>query len=210
MAALTIIGTGHMGKGIAKIALRGGYDVVFHTRDVEANRAEVQSLASSGAANITLAPEGSDITTDVVILAVPYLALGEVVASYGSKFDGKVLVDISNPVEWSEMRLIVPREGSAAQEIAALAPKAKVVKAFNTIAAGDFESGKAGGLPLDVLVAGDDSGAKQAVIDLVNAGGLRGLDAGPLAEAGALESFKHLQMSMPNQTGRLAIKLLSD
>ncbi len=72
---------------------------------------------------------------------------------------------------------------SAAEQIAAAAPTARVVKAFNTTFARTLIAGQVGGASLDVFIAGDDAAAKQAVTDLATSGGLRPIDAGPLKRA---------------------------
>lgn len=209
MAAITIIGTGNMAQGIARVALRGGYEVIFHSREAGADRlAELRALTEDAAQRVSAVAHGSDVSTELVVLAVPYANAEEVVTVYGEKLDGKALVDISNPIVWSELRLIVPPAGSAAEQVAQLAPHARVVKAFNTINASLFASGRAGGLPLDVFIAGDDDAAKGLLIDLVNAGGLRGVDSGPLVHARELEALEHLFVHMKGVGDNAAIKIV--
>ena len=103
----------------------------------------------------------------------------------------KVVVDITNPVDWSTMdRVVTPPGSSAGEEIAKSAPQgAKVVKAFNTTFAPTLVAGEAGGQQLDVLIAGDDEDAKKAVAELVESGGLRALDVGPLSKSRQLEQL---------------------
>jgi predicted dinucleotide-binding enzyme len=107
--------------------------------------------------------------------------------------------------------LVVPPGTSAAERIAAAAPGARVVKAFNTTFAGNLVAGAAGGAPLDVFIAGDDARAKQAVADLAASGGLRPIDAGPLRRARELEGFQFLHMTLQQTLGTnwaSAIKIL--
>src|SRR5207247_2531044 len=90
-----------------------------------------------------------------------------------------------NPVDFATFdSLVVPPGTSAAEQIAAAAPGARVVKAFNTTFAGTLVAGQAGGAPLDVFIAGDDAEAKQPVADVAVAGGLRPSEA-PRASRGA-------------------------
>jgi len=211
MAAITIIGTGHMAKGIATVAFRGGYEVIFHSRDPQANEAEVKGLTGATDSNVSLVPYGSDVTTELVVLAVPYAASEEATKDYADKFAGKVVIDISNPINWSKLELIVPAAGSSAEQIASVAPQARVVKGFNTINFSLFETGKAGGLPLDVFIAGDDETAKQQVIAMINAGGLRGVDCGPLVQARDIESLEHWFVNTKlGGDGPKAIKIVGD
>ena len=94
--------------------------------------------------------------------------------------------------------------GSAAQEIAGAAPDgAKVVKAFNARFAATLLEGRVAGQPLDVFIAGDDDDAKATVRQLIEGGGLRAVDAGPLARARGLEALGYLRMTpqQPLDTG---------
>jgi predicted dinucleotide-binding enzyme len=80
-------------------------------------------------------------------------------------------------------------------------PGAKVAKAFNTTFAGTLLEGEVAGQPLDVFVAADDDGAKSAVRQLAADGGLRAIDAGPLALAGNLEALGYLNMAIQPSLG---------
>jgi predicted dinucleotide-binding enzyme len=107
---------------------------------------------------------------------------------------------------------VVPPDGSAAQELAALAPEARFVKAFNVNFARTLGSGEVSGQPLDVLIAGDDEQAKQAVATLARDGGLNPIDAGGLHRARELEALGLLHMSLQQELGSgfaSAVKFLS-
>jgi predicted dinucleotide-binding enzyme len=127
------------------------------------------------------------------------------VRQYADELAGKVVVDITNPVDtdtWD--RLATPPGTSSAEEVAALVPTGtQVVKAFNTTFAGTLIGGEVGGQQLDVLIAGDDKGAKQKVSQLVSDGGLRPLDVGPLSRAQQLEQlgFLHISLQEPLELG---------
>ena len=112
-----------------------------------------------------------------------------------------MLIDITNPVNETMDGLVTPPDSSAAQELAVSAPGAKVVKAFNTTFAATLIDGEIGGKPLDVFLAGDDEEAKATVSQLVEDGGLRPIDAGPLMRARELEATGLLHMSMQNTLG---------
>jgi len=211
MTAVTIIGTGNMGKGIATAALRGGYDVIFHSRQPAEVQDELLALPGASANNLSIVPFESEVTTDVVVLATPYSASPEIAKAYGDKLADKTLVDISNAIDWQALELIPLPAGSSAEQIAQAAPQAHVVKAFNTIHANLLYSGKAGGLPLDVFVAGDDETAKQQVIDLIDASGMRGVDCGPLVHARGIEDMEQLFVNMKFSTKAIkAIKIVND
>lgn len=101
----------------------------------------------------------------------------------------------TNPVDFSTFdSLTVPADSSAAAELQAALPGAKVVKAFNTNFAATLFSGEVGGVPTTVVIAGDDDGAKARLTELVSAGGVSTADAGSLKRARELEALGFLQL----------------
>ena len=178
MAYVTIIGTGNMGQAISGVISRGG-----HTAEL---------LGRSDG--------GKPVTGEIVVLAVPYPALADVLATRGDQLAGKVVVDITNPLNFQTFdSLTVPADSSAAAEIAASLPQSTVIKAFNTNFAATLASGTAGELPATVLIAGDDSQAKSLLADVLTAGGLRAIDAGALRRARELEALGFLQITLAAQ-----------
>ena len=189
---ITIIGTGNMARGIATRALAGGNAVTL--LGTEAEKAQV--LAGELSGDVRAGTVGDPIRGDVVVLAVWYHALDDVLGRYGDQLTGKTIVDPTNPVDPQTYAPLAVEAGSAAQEIAQKAPGAKVVKAFNTTFAGSLVEGKVAGQPLDVFVASDDEEAKAKVRRLAEGADLRVLDAGPLAHARQLEGAGYLHMAV--------------
>jgi 8-hydroxy-5-deazaflavin:NADPH oxidoreductase len=201
---VTIIGSGNMARGIGNRLVAGGNSVRILDRDKEKADALAGELRAQDGAEATTGSLGDQIEDDVVVLAVPYDAVESIAEQYGSGLTGKVVVDITNPVDWESFdRLVTPSDSSAAEEIDRLIPEAAVVKAFNTTFAGTLVGGEVGGQPLDVFVASDDPDAKKKVAGLIEAGGLRPVDAGPLRRARQLESlgFLHMTLQQPLGTG---------
>jgi predicted dinucleotide-binding enzyme len=189
---ITIIGTGNMSRGIASRALAGGHSVTL----LGHGAGKADALASELSGGVRAGTVGDALTGDVVVLAIPYGAIDDVIGEYGDQLSGKAVVDITNPVDWTSFTPLNIEAGSAAAEIAQKAPGAKVVKAFNTTFAGTLATGTVAGQPLDVFLASDDEGAKGTVRDLVETGGLRAVDAGPLARAHELEALGYLHMAV--------------
>lgn len=189
---ITIIGTGNMARGIATRALAGGNAVTLLGTTTEKARA----LAAELPGDVRAGQVGDPLAGDVVVLAVWYQALGDVLARYGDQLAGRAVIDITNPVDPQTYAPLAVEAGSAAQEIAQNAPGAKVVKAFNTTFAGTLVEGQVAGQPLDVFVASDDDDAKAKVRELAEGAGLRVLDAGPLAVARQLEGAGYLHMAI--------------
>lgn len=124
-------------------------------------------------------------------------AVDEIVAQRGEQLAGKIVVDITNPVNFETFdSLVVPADSSATAQITAALPDSRVGKAFNTNFAATLASGSVGGQPTTVLVAGDDADAKAQVTDVVTAGGLRAIDAGDLVRARELEAIGFLQIKL--------------
>jgi len=189
MTSVTIIGAGNMGGAIAAVLIAGGTPVQLLARDASA-AAEANTSASAGIV-------GDSITGDIVILALPYGAVAEVLAAYAGQLDGKTVVDLTNPVDFSTFdSLVVPADSSAAAEIQAAAPGARVLKAFNTNFAATLSSGAVGGEKTAVLIAGDDAAAKAGLAALLEAGGVKAIDAGSLKRARELEALGFLQLTL--------------
>jgi predicted dinucleotide-binding enzyme len=196
---VTIIGTGNMARGIGTRLVAGGHRVTVLGKEPGDAEAVVKELGGDGAARA--GRSGDPIVGGVVVLAVYYPDALDAVEHYGDGLSGKVVIDITNPVNETFDGLVTPPDGSAAQELAASAPGARVVKAFNTTFAGTLIDGHVAGQPLDVFLAGDDDEAKASVSKLVEDGGLRPIDAGPLRRARELEAAGLLHMSVQGTLG---------
>lgn len=173
MSTISIMGKGTMGQAIGSIVRQGGNTV---------DQLDRQSTSVQG---------------DIVILAVPYPALSAIVDQLGPALAGKTVVEITNPLDFSTFdRLLVSAGSSATEELAALLPDSSVLKAFNTTFSATLSSGTVGTsmAPTTVLIAGDDLEAKIALAQVITAGGLRAIDAGPLKRAHELEAIGFEQL----------------
>jgi len=194
---ITIIGTGNMARGIATRVLAGGNNVTLVGHSADSARA----LAAELGGDVQTGAVGDPINGEVVVLAIPYGAIDDVLGGYDDKLAGKVVIDITNPVDFSTFSPVKVEAGSAAQEIEQKAPGSKVVKAFNTTFASTLVEGQVAGQPLDVLIAADDDKAKSTVSEVIEAGGLRAVDAGQLARAHELEALGYLHMALQQALG---------
>jgi NADPH-dependent F420 reductase len=175
MTDVTIFGSGNMGTAIDGVLTSGG--------------AVVEHIGS--------ADSDAKIAGDIVILAVPYPAFGDIIAKYSEQLAGKVVVDITNPLNFETFdALTVPAESSAAAELAEALPESKVLKAFNTTFAATLGAKTVGPNTTTVLIAGDDTDAKAALAALISAGGVDALDAGALSRARELEAIGFLQLTL--------------
>jgi NADPH-dependent F420 reductase len=211
---VTIIGAGNMGRGIGTRLVAGGHSVTFVDANPEVAQKtadDVQSAAKNGA-KISASSLGDVKLGDVVVLAVWYGTNIELAKQLGDKLAGKVVVDIANPLNSTYDGLATASDSSSAEDLAkALVPSAKVVKAFNTTYAGTLLAGQVDGKKLDVFLAGDDADAKNQVAELVNDGGMRAVDTGPLSRARQIEGMQLLHIVTQGTLGTnwgSAIKIL--
>ena len=182
MSTISIIGSGTMATAISGRIAKAGHIVEVVSRDP----AKARALADKLAAGATTGTYGAALAGDIIILAVPYGSAAAVVTDFGDALDGKVIIDITNPVTSDMSGLVTPHGRSGAQEIAKGAPAgAHVVKAFNTL----FGPVLAKGGRLDAFIAADDADAKARVSTFLESLGLRPLDVGGLHMAQTLEAL---------------------
>ena len=204
MSTISIIGAGTMATAIAGRVAKAGHTVEVLNRDP----AKARALADKLAAGATTGTYGAAPTGDIVILAVPYASAAAVVAEFGDALDGKVIIDITNPVSPDFTGLVTPHGSSGAQEIAKAAPAgAHVVKAFNTL----FGPVLARGGRLDAFIAADDPEAKARVSTFLASLGLRPFDVGGLHMAQTLEALGLMMIGLAkNGAGTFDIALNVD
>ncbi|MFD2730016.1 NADPH-dependent F420 reductase [Enterococcus camelliae] len=177
MMNVTIFGKGNMGQAIGKNFEDAGNTVHY-----------------VGSAT----PKNEVTIGEIVVLAVPYPAVSSILANFAEELKGKIIVDITNPVNFDTFDdLVVPADSSAAAEIAKQATDSKLVKGFNTTFAATLATKKvAGQHQTTVLLASDDQEAKKIVTEALAGSDLAVLDAGSLKRARELEAMGFLQISL--------------
>ncbi|MGA3122347.1 MAG: NADPH-dependent F420 reductase [Polyangiaceae bacterium] len=190
-------GTGKLGSGLAQRWGRAGHSIALGSRDAAKARAHAEALEAKGLAvqggdNVWAARQG-----EVVVLTVPYGAHGDTVRAITEALAGKVLVDVTVPLVPPKVsRVNLPAGLAAALEAQQLVgPSTPVVAALHHVSATHLAD-PAHAIECDVLVAADDAQAKAVTIGLLRDLGLRGLDAGPLVNAIALESLTPVLIHM--------------
>jgi predicted dinucleotide-binding enzyme len=173
---VAIIGKGNVGGAIARGLERAGYPV----RAVGAEPAEVKETAAWG---------------EVLILAVPFGAVGDAVRTIGDAAAGKTLIDATNPLT-EDMKLAIGCTTSGAEELQKKVPAAHVVKCFNTIFAKHMSTGEVLGRKLTFFAAGDDARAKEQALGIGRDLGFDPVDAGPLENARWLETLAYFNMQL--------------
>jgi 8-hydroxy-5-deazaflavin:NADPH oxidoreductase len=188
---IAIIGSGNVGKALAGSFTRAGHDVTLSATSQESAQAAASQSGGQAAASNRQAVGSAE----VVVLAVPYPAVDGLLADVGDALAGKVVVDVTNRLDPADPGSTMDGT-SAAEQIQARAPEARVVKAFNTAFASRQADPVVEGVALDAFIAGDDDRAKQAVAELAGSIGFRPIDAGPLVMARALEAMALLNITL--------------
>lgn len=189
-------GTGDLGTGLARRWSQAGYRVIIGSRTLEKAQAAISDLrevmADRGVAGIEVeAMENLDAASaaDIVTLTVPFAHQVSTLEHVRSALEGKILVDVTVPLVPPKVGRVQLPEGGSAGQIAQdlLGESVRVVSAFQNVAAHHLQEGH--GIECDVLVTGDSKDAREEVITLVEAAGMRGFHAGPIANAAAAEAL---------------------
>jgi 8-hydroxy-5-deazaflavin:NADPH oxidoreductase len=182
---ISILGAGNVGMALAKAFVRVGEGVRLGVPKPEKYREAVDALGASAALGTTA---DAIAHGDPVILAVPYGAAISVARSVPD-WNGRILIDATNPLAPGLAGLSVGTTTSGAEEIAREARGARVVKAFNTTGAENMESPNYSGGSVFMPVCGDDAEARARVVALATLIGFDAVDCGALAAARYLEPF---------------------
>jgi NADPH-dependent F420 reductase len=199
-------GTGDLGRGLAVRLAKAGHPLIIGSRNAEQAVASAEAVSAvlaergiahpviSGADNVAAAQQG-----EIVFVTVPFGAHQPTLESIRDAVQGKVVVDVTVPLVPPKVaRVQLPVEGSAGQIAQALLGEAvHVVSAFQNVAAAHLQADME--IPCDVLVTGNDKPARQTVIDLIEAMGMRGFHAGLINNAAAAEALTSILININKQ-----------
>jgi 8-hydroxy-5-deazaflavin:NADPH oxidoreductase len=203
-----MIGAGNMGSGLGKLWAENGHKLMFsYSRDTS----KLEQIAQTIGSNVTVGtPTEAVQFAEVVVLSVPYGVVEDALKATGS-LDGKILFSIVNALLPDMSGMAVGTTTSAAEEIAKLAPSARVVEALPVFAEVlNSPSRRFSDQQATVFYTGDDESAKQVVADL-----LREIDVEPI-DAGALKNSRYvepammllIQLAYAQKLGQVGFKLL--
>lgn len=197
LTVAVIGGTGKEGSGLALRWANMGYRVIIGSRDAARAAQKAEELnATLGNAYLT-GMNNCDAAqaADLVVVSVPYEAHAATLESICQAVQGKIVVDVNVPSVPPDIRTVHVPPGTAcaleAQNL--LGPNVRVVSAFQNVSASHLKNLEHD-VACDVLVTGDDAAAKEDVIKLAEAAGMRGIDAGPLANSVAAECLTPILM----------------
>jgi predicted dinucleotide-binding enzyme len=186
-----ILGSGMVGQALARGYARHGHDVVIGTR-----KSEVEDLPVTG-------PDQAVADADLVVLGVAGRASVELTGSLAHLLEGKVLVDATNPLDFSggAPRLFVGFEDSLGEQVQKAAPGAHVVKAYNTVGNTLFVDPQLPGGPPTMFIAGNDDAAKATVTQLLEDTGWEVADLGGIEASRWLEAMCMAWVTYGARTG---------
>lgn len=214
---IAILGaTGRMGNAIAKTLAKGNYRLLLIGSDngkLDLLLREIHAQLAVADIEVMNCAFNGCWEADIIIPAVPYNAEREIADRIRDVATGKIVISVSNPLNETYTGLITATGCSAAEELQELLPYSKVVKAFNTIYAEDFEKPVIDNLSIDSLIAGNDMEALETVEELVACAGFNPVIAGDLSVSRTLENMQLMliRLSMENHYGNHAgWKILHD
>ncbi|NIB42152.1 NADPH-dependent F420 reductase [Pseudomaricurvus alkylphenolicus] len=195
-------GSGDLGSGLVKQWLMSGYRVIIGSRSLEKAQLVrsniLEELGDSSLADNLFAEVNADAArqADIAVLTVPFSHHRSTLESLRDALQGKILVDVTVPLNPPAVTKVqLPEEGAAGQIAQNLLGKGtRVVSAFQNVAAVHLHRGLTADdrHKCDVLVCGDDPAARAAVVTLANDVGLKGIEAGGIANAAAAEAMTSL------------------
>jgi 8-hydroxy-5-deazaflavin:NADPH oxidoreductase len=198
---IAVIGAGNIGETLGQKWAAQGHQVTYGVRDVTEER--YQPLLAAGE-NVGLAtPAEAVVAADVVLLALPGVAVISLLEVVGPQLDHKIVIDATNRIGEPVMNNI--------EFLAAAAPDAALFRAFNTLGWENFAAPELGGEQIDLFYCGDEERRDVAETLIVDAG-LRPVYVGGRERAGLLDSLTQLWFALAYEQGygrRLALKLLA-
>ena len=194
MTEIAIIGTGRMGRGLGAGWARKGHTIVFGSRTPEAHRDLTVQIPNAQVTTPAEALRGAE----VVVLAIPYVAVEPFARTHAEALRDKVVIDISNPFHHLPDNRISGAEITAA----AIGPGARVVAAFKDNFANTLlDPVDPNGIVRDVHFAGDHEEDKRLVSRLIEDLGFHPVDCGPLRNARVLDAMVPLMIELDRRYG---------
>lgn len=175
---IAIIGGGRAGSALEKGITRAKWPARIAPKDAEGQR--------------TLVREST-----IAVLAIPFEARRDVADKLGDVLDGKIVIDVTNPLTFPGPVYSFEGPDSGAEELQRWLPRARVVKGFNTVFSNAMSDARVGGsAQTSAFAASDDAAARDLVLRLMRDMGFDAVDAGPLSNARSLEQLLYFEMML--------------
>lgn len=196
-------GTGDLGSGLARRWADAGYEAVIGSRDPARAQGIVDELNARVGAKRVRAATYQDAAAEAKIaaLTVPFASQAPILEQVKSALSGKILIDCTVPLMPPKVGTVqLPAQGSAAQIAQALlGAEVAVVSAFQNVGAALLQADDP--IECDVLVCSDNAEARKIGAQLVEAAGLRGIEAGPLANSAAADALTSILITINRRYG---------
>jgi 8-hydroxy-5-deazaflavin:NADPH oxidoreductase len=196
---IAILGTGAVGSALGARWAQAGHTIVFGSRQPHSEKV-LEVVEQCGAGTQALSSAQAMADAEAILLAIPWPAAQTTLAELGD-FRGRTLIDCTNPLLPDLSGIELGHSTSAAEQIAAWAPTARVVKAFNTASVRVMNDPQFGPYPATMFYCGDDAAAKGITRQLIADVGFDPVDAGPLASARYLEPLAMLYIHLAFRQG---------
>jgi 8-hydroxy-5-deazaflavin:NADPH oxidoreductase len=189
-----IIGAGNVGSGLGRLWAQKDHRIIF---SFSRNTEKLKMLADTGSNTSSGSPAEAVLRSEIILLSVRWDTIGDALTAAGP-LDGKIVIDCTNPLRHDLKGLSIGHTTSAAEEIAKMAPGARVVKAFNSVFAEIYhsESRLFGSRMPTMFYCGDDGDAKKIVARLIQEAGFKPTDSGSLVSARYLEPLAMLMIQL--------------
>ncbi|MBD0265557.1 MAG: NADPH-dependent F420 reductase [Tolypothrix sp. Co-bin9] len=193
---ISIIGAGNVGQKLAQLIHDAGHEIFIGVNDLtkkpESTPYQYGSLEEAAEFG------------EIVLFTVPYTAYAEILPKLADNLKGKIVIDITNPINADWSPLLLGEENSAGETVTQLLPKSYVVKAFNTVFADIMtkEGLNRDGQPVTAFVAGNDQEANRVVSKLASEIGFAPIIVGPIKCARYLEAMAHLNIQIAVGMGK--------
>lgn len=185
-------GTGKEGSALAMRWALNGYKVIIGSRDADKAKQRAAELNAELGGDYLEGMDNNAAATigNVIVVSVPYAAHHDTLVGVKDKLAGKIVVDVTVPLQPPNIQTVHVPEGKAAalEAKALLGDGARLVSAFQHVSSSKLKKVNEP-VDCDVLICGDDDDAKADVMKLVEAAGMRGVDAGPLVNSIAVEAM---------------------
>lgn len=197
---IAVIGaTGNMGSAISRNLAKGNYRLLLFSKSLEEAKkleSEIKTANTSADVEAIECSREASWEAEIIILAVPYGAEAAIAEQIREVVTQKIVISISNPLNETYNALVTPPNTSAAEELQKLLPNSKVIKAFNSTFAGDFNQNVIDGKQVDAFVAGNDPESLEIVSELVSTAGFNPIVAGDLSVSRTLENMQLLLIQL--------------
>ena len=203
MTIAVLGGTGKQGKGLAYRWAKAGYKILIGSRSSEkavTTASELMEMLEGSSSLVGASNHEAAEQADIVVLSVPYSAHRETLEGVKEFLQGKILIDVTAPLGSPKNKVQMPPAGSAAQEAKEIVGEGvEVAAAFQTI---PYEYLlKDEDIDCDVLVTGTSKEARSEALKLVEAAGLIGWDAGPIANSVVIEGLASVLININKRYG---------